>query len=362
MVAALSAAARLGLLVKKVTDLEIARSLTAIVLDKTGTLTTGKLNVTRLRPVEGVTAEELLRAALAVEQNSRHPVARAIVEVAERARLTAAAPTDFEEASGRGVRGTVDGATVLVGRSTWLAEQGVDVEGVDASGTEGLSLLYVARGGKVLGWIGLEDKTRPDAARAIGRLGELGVRQRVMLTGDRWSVARKVAAEMNCTDLKAEVLPGEKLAAVDQLRSMGHTVAVVGDGVNDAPALAAGDISIAMGAAGSDVAIHSASIALMNNNLNRIPFLVQLSRRCFEIIRQNMVFGVVYVVLTLSLSAAGYVEPILAAFMHTGSSLIVVFNSTRLVRQGEDLDQQAFEQEQRERRPTVRLEAVGASA
>ncbi|MBN2445162.1 MAG: cadmium-translocating P-type ATPase [Phycisphaerae bacterium] len=362
MVAALSAAARLGLLIKKVTDLEVARNLTAIVFDKTGTLTTGKLNVTRMRPVDGIEPEDLLRTAVGAEQNSRHPVARAIVEVAEKARVSAKKPTEFEEVSGRGVRAKIDGADVLVGRPAWLEEQGVDTSGVDTAGTEGLSLLYVARDSKVLGWVGLEDKTRTDAARAIDALAELGVRERVMLTGDRWSVARKVAAEMHCSGVKAEVLPGEKLTAVDQLRAAGHTVAVVGDGVNDAPALAAGDISIAMGAAGSDVAIHSASIALMNNNLNRIPFLVALSRRCFEVIRQNMVFAIAYVVLTLAFSAAGYVPPILAAFLHVASSIVVVFNSTRLVREGEDLDRQTYEEEQRRKRPTVQLEAVPAPA
>ena len=362
MVAALSAAARLGLLIKKVTDLEIARNLTAIVFDKTGTLTTGKLSVSRIRPAEGVQAEDLLRTALSAEQNSRHPVARAIVEIAQQARLTAPAPTAFEEVSGRGVIATVGGSKIRIGRPNWLEDAGLSTADIDTAGTDGLSLLYVAKDQQVLGWVGLEDKTRTDAAKSIDELGELNVRERVMLTGDRWSVARKVAAEMHCTGVKAEVLPAEKLAAVDQLREHGHTVAVVGDGVNDAPALAAGDISIAMGAAGSDVAIHSASIALMNNNLNRIPFLVKLSRRCFDVIRQNMLFSVVYVVATLAGSAAGWIPPILAAFLHVASSIVVVFNSTRLVREGEDLDRQTYEEEQRAKRPTVRLEAVPAAA
>jgi Cd2+/Zn2+-exporting ATPase len=339
MVAALSAAARLGLLIKKVTDLEVARNLTAIVFDKTGTLTTGKLNVTRMRPAPGIDAEALLRTALSAEQNSRHPVARAVVEVAAKARLTATQPRDFEEVSGRGVRAVDEsGAEILVGRATWLEEKGIALTSLDTSNTEGLSLLYVARDGQPLGWIGLEDKTREDAALAVDELGELGVRERVMLTGDRATVARKVAAEMHCTGLKAEVLPQEKLDAVDQLRTKGYRVAVVGDGVNDAPALAAGDISIAMGAAGSDVAIHSASIALMNNNLNRIPFLVRLSRKTFDIVKQNMVFSVVYVIGALAFSAYGAIPPMVAAVLHVVSSIVVVFNSTRLVREGEQLE------------------------
>jgi Cd2+/Zn2+-exporting ATPase len=364
MVAALSAAARLGLLIKKVTDLEVARKLTAIVFDKTGTLTTGKLSVTRMKPVDGVSAEDLLRTALIAEQNSRHPVARAVVEVAKQANITAPEASNFEEVSGRGVRAEHNGEELFVGRATWLEERGLNPSVLDISQTEGLSLLYVARGSQLLGWIGLEDKTREDAAMAVAELGELGVRERVMLTGDRATVARKVAAAMNCTGLKAEILPHEKLDAVDQLRSQGHSVAVVGDGVNDAPALAAGDISIAMGAAGSDVAIHSASIALMNNNLNRIPFLVSLSRKTFSVIQQNMIFSVLYVIGALAFSAYGWITPMLAAVLHVVSSIVVVFNSTRLVREGEDLDMQSYQREQARQKAQsrVQLESVSPTA
>ncbi len=355
LVAALGAAARLGVLIKNVTDLEIARGLTAIVFDKTGTLTTGQLNVTRLKPVDGVDPAELLHAAAAAEQSSRHPVARAVMKVAAKARVAPDQPQEFEEVSGRGVRAVLNGSEILVGRNTWLQERGISLDAVDTSNSEGLSLLFVTKDGRALGWIGLEDRTRPDAARAMDRVRNLGVKNLVMVTGDRWSVARKVAAEMHCTDVQAEVLPGEKLEMVDQLKKE-HTVAVVGDGVNDAPALAAGHISIAMGAAGSDVAIHSASIALMNNNLNRIPFIVELSRLCVAVIRQNMIFGVSYVLFLLVLSAAGYVSPVLAAFLHASSSIVVVFNSARLVRSGEGLD--TLPPDEDETRPRVTLERV----
>ncbi len=338
MVAALSAAARLGVLVKSVATLETARNLTAIVFDKTGTLTTGQLSVSRLNPVEGVEGAELLRTAAAVETNSRHPVARAVVEVANRARLDLPKAGGFEEASGRGVRAEVDGEEVLIGRATWLAERGIDLGGVDETGSEGLSLLYVTKGGRVLGWIGLEDRTRPDAKRAVEELREANIRKLVMVTGDRWSVAKRVGAEMGVSDVQAEVLPAEKLELVDELKRAGHTVAVVGDGVNDAPALAAGHISLAMGAAGSDVAINSASIALMNNNLNRIPFLVRLSRKAIGVVRQNLTFAMAYIVALLALSAYGLVPPIVAVLLHLVSSLVVVFNSARLVREGEEIE------------------------
>ena len=338
MVAALSAAARLGVLIKNITDLETACGLTAIVFDKTGTLTTGELSVTRLQPADGVEGGQLLAAAAAAEQSSRHPVARAVVEVARRARLTLADAAEFEEFAGHGVRAVIDGDEVLVGRQNWLAERGVDVSSLDVTDAEGLSLLVVTRAGRLLGWIGLEDKTRADAADALDALRDIGLQQLVMVTGDRWSVAKRVAAEIHCTDVQAEVLPDQKLKIVNDLKAAGHWVAVVGDGVNDAPALAAGDISIAMGAAGSDVAIHSASIALMNNNLNRIPFLVLLSRQAVRVSRQNLAFSVSLIILVICALPFVAIHPIEAVLLHVFSSLVVLFNSARLVREGEDLD------------------------
>ncbi|MHC4996473.1 MAG: heavy metal translocating P-type ATPase, partial [Planctomycetota bacterium] len=340
MVAALSAASRLGVWVKDVADLEKARNLTGIVFDKTGTLTTGVLSVTKLSPVEGVEGVDLLVAASSAEQHSKHPVARAVMDVARKAKLNVPQTDEFEEVPGQGVRVKQNGDDVLVGRATFLEARGVDVSGVDAEGSEGLSLLYAAKNGKVLGWLGLEDKTRGDASGAMNQLRDMGLKKLVMVTGDRWSVAKRVASEMHCTDVQAEVLPGQKLELVDALKGQGHQVAVVGDGVNDAPALAAGDISIAMGAAGSDVAIHSASIALMNNNLNRIPFLIGLSHRTFGVVRQNMIFSVLYIVimsLLIVLGAFGESTPIVAVICHFLSSFVVVFNSARLVREGENL-------------------------
>jgi len=341
MVAALSAAARLGVLIKNVVNLEFARGLSAVVLDKTGTLTTGELSVTRMMPAPGVDGVELLQVAATAEQMSKHPVARAVVEVARKANLALTRPEHFQERMGLGVEAKLDGHVYRVGRGTWLREQGVDMslmDNPDYAEAEGMSVLYVTRDGQCLGWIGMEDRTRDEARQALSDLRELGVRQLVMVTGDRWSVARRVAAEMGCTDVQAEVLPAEKLALVDKLKEAGHKVAVVGDGVNDAPALAAGDLGIAMGAAGSDVAINSASIALMNNDLSRLPFLMKLSRATIKVIYQNLVFGVLFIVFMLILAGFGGLPAMLAAFLHTVASAIVVFNSARLVRFGEDLD------------------------
>ncbi len=159
----------------------------------------------------------------------------------------------------------------------------------------------------------------------------------VMITGDRWSVARRVAKEMGCTEVQAEALPADKLELVSAMRKQGHRVAVVGDGVNDAPALAAGDLSIAMGAAGSDVAINSANIALMNTDLKRLPFLVHLSRRTSAVIHQNLLFGVLFIIGFLIMAGMGKILPIWGAVLHTVGATFVIFNSARLVRLGEEL-------------------------
>lgn len=340
MVAALSCAARLGILVKNVADLEAAGRLTAIIFDKTGTLTTGQLAVSKLTPVKGVDPAAMLTAAASVEQFSKHPAAKALVEVAKKARLNLIKPDDFQETAGRGVSATVEGKAVLVGRDSWLKEQGVDMSTVSSDEMkppEGVSLLYVAQDGKCVGWIGMEDRTRPEARSAIADLAQAGMKRLVMVTGDRLAVAKRVAAEMGCGEVKAQCLPHEKLQLVHQLQQNGHRVAVIGDGVNDAPALAAGDLGVAMGAAGSDIAINSASIALMNNDLNRISFLIHLSRTTRKVVTQNLGFGILFIIIGIIFSGQGWLTPIAAVLLHLVSSLVIVFNSARLVRLGEEL-------------------------
>ncbi len=339
MVAAISAAARLGVLVKNVADLEIAGKMTALVFDKTGTVTTGRLYVTKLTPAEGVEPAELLADAASAEQMSKHPAARALQEVAKDANLTLPTTEGFEETPGKGVMAKIDGTTIRVGRDTFLAENNVDMSCVSDPAMheeQGFSTLYVAKDDRCIGWIGMQDKTRPEAQRAVRELVDMGIKRVTMLTGDRHEVANRVAGELGCTDFRAQCLPQDKLSIVEQIKGDGHTVVVVGDGINDAPALAAGDLGIAMGAAGSDVAINSASIALMNNDLRRIPFLVDVSRKTRRVINQNLGFGVGFIVIGISLSK--FVPPEVAAFLHFASSLVVVFNSARLVRQGEHLD------------------------
>ena len=341
MVAALSAAARLGILVKNISDLEAAARITAFVFDKTGTLTTGKLVVSRLNPLGDTAPAELLRLAASAERFSNHPTAKAMVQLAEEAGVPFADVTGFKETAGRGVGATIEGAKVLVGRAAWLKDNGVTgdfIKSVDLDETAGFSLLFIARNDQCIGWVGLQDQTRPEAAEAIRGLQEAGIRRIAMVSGDRKPVAERVAAEIGVPEVVAECLPQDKVEFVKACKAKGYRVAVIGDGVNDAPALAAGDISIAMGAAGSEVAINSATIALMNNDLRRLPFLVKISRMARSVINQNFLFGILFVVVVLTAGAMGYVHPIVAAMLHNAGALIVVFNSARLVRQGEELE------------------------
>jgi Cd2+/Zn2+-exporting ATPase len=341
MVAALSAAARLGILIKNVGDIEAAARINAFVFDKTGTLTTGQLAVSRLAPIGEIKPAELLRLAASAERYSNHPTAKALAVLAGEAGVPLVEPKDFSETAGRGIRAKVDGEDVIIGRAQWLRDNGVagDFAGaVDLNETEGFSLIFVARRGQCVGWIGLEDQTRSEARESLAGLKEQGARRIAMVSGDRQPVAARVAREIACEEVVAECLPQNKVEFVRQMRSRGYRVAVVGDGVNDAPALAAGDMGIAMGAAGSEVAIHSATIALMNNDLRRLPFLVRLSRQTRAVINQNFLFGVFFIVGGLAAAAFGYLNPIVAAILHNVGSLIVVFNSARLVRQGEELE------------------------
>ncbi|MEE2714664.1 MAG: cation-translocating P-type ATPase [Verrucomicrobiota bacterium] len=341
IVASLSAAARLGVLIKQVSDIELAARINAFVFDKTGTVTTGKLAVSRMKPVEGSESADLLLAAASAERYSNHPTAKAMATLASEVDLDLVEPEDFTETAGKGVSARINGATVLVGRQAWMEENNVDgdFEGsVDLDETQGYSLVFVASEGKYIGWIGMSDQTREEAAEAMASLKEEGVRRVSLVSGDRTPVAERVSAEIGCDDVSAECLPGDKVDYVKNTRSKGYKVAVVGDGVNDAPALAAGDIGIAMGAAGSEVAIKSATIALMNNDLRRLPFLVRLSRMTRAVINQNFLFGIFFVIGGLVLAWMGYITAVMAAALHVVGSLFVVFNSARLVRQGEELE------------------------
>lgn len=343
IVAALSASARVGILIKNVADLELASRINAFVFDKTGTLTTGRLAVSRLAPMGHTTPAELLQIAASAEQFSNHPTAKALAALARETGVPLAGTAQFSEAAGRGIKARLNGDTIVVGRPQWLQDNGVAAgfpSSVDLEETEGWSLIFVGRNQRCIGWIGLQDQTREEARASVAALKSLGMRQVAVVSGDRQPVARRVGHEIGCDDAVGDCLPQDKVEFVRRMRAKGYHIAVVGDGVNDAPALAAGDLGIAMGAAGSEVAIHSATIALMNNDLRRLPFLVQLSRHTRCVINQNFLLGLSFVLGGMVLGAMKYITPVVAAMFHVSGSLLVVFNSFRLMRLGEDFGPQ----------------------
>lgn len=334
VVAAVAAAARLGIFIKNVSHLELAAKLTAFVFDKTGTLTDGELSVVRLNPFGETAPSELLLWASSAESHSNHPTAVALQKLASEAGVELKEPLNFEEIHGKGVSATVDGQQCYVGRAAWLESLDLKIDATEED--HDMSVVYVAVGGKVLGWVGFRDKLRDEAPQIITDLRDLGIRHCAMVTGDRSSVAEKVAGSLQLEDYQGECLPETKVEYVRNIKR-NSTVAFVGDGVNDAPALAASDLSIAMGAIGSDIAVNSASIALMTNDLRRIPMLVYLSRKSRMIINQNLFVGMLFVFGGMILSVFGWMTPIWAAFLHTFSTLLIIFNSARLVRTGEEL-------------------------
>ena len=335
IVAAVAAAARLGVLIKNISHLELTAKIRAVVFDKTGTLTEGELSVARLSPADQIQPAVLVQTAVSLEAQSNHPTALAIQRLAADAGIKPLPADDLAEEHGKGVSALVNGKRIYVGRAAWLKSFGVTVpESIDES--EGMSVVYVSSETEFLGWIGFKDKIRPEAAEAIRDLKSLGITHCAMVTGDRAAVATVIASQLDIDDVRSDCLPQTKVEYVEKVKE-NSVVAVVGDGVNDAPALAAGDLGIAMGAIGSDIAINSASVALMTNDLRRIPMLVRLSRKTNSIMNQNLAFGLLFVLCGIILSVFGGMDPIMAAVLHTVSTLIVIFNSARLVRTGEEL-------------------------
>ena len=326
MVAALAVASRLGMLVKSPRFFEAALEIDTVVFDKTGTLTTGRLRVVVVRPAPDVAEEQVLALAARLEAGSTHPIARAITEETRARGIFFQAAQEVKESPGLGLRGGM----VLAGRAEWLRAEGVAVPEGFADADH--SVLHVARDGRFMGSILLADTVRAEAAAAIAGLRRLGVEAFVMLTGDRPAVAGRIAAELGITRCRANCLPEEKLAEVRALKTAGHRVLVIGDGVNDAPALAAGDVGVAMGALGSDVAIKTADVALMGGDLRHLPSFLALSDHTLRIINQNLVWGFAFIALFIALSAFGFVSPITAAVLHEFSAFFVIFNSARLLR------------------------------
>jgi Cd2+/Zn2+-exporting ATPase len=331
MVAALAAASRMGILVKSVRFFEVANDIDTVVFDKTGTLTTGELRVAAITPNDGMAENELLALVAAVEQHSTHPIARAVVTEAQDRQLEIGDAEDVQEKHGHGLLARVGQLDVLVGRGSWLREQAIEIPQKERN-FDDLSALHVGVNRKLAGIIYLSDTVRAEAKNVSANLRQSGVDHLMMLTGDRRTVAESIAEHVGMTEFEADCLPEQKQKAVHKLKAAGRKVMVVGDGVNDAPALAAGDLSVAMGALGSDVAIQTADIALMANDLRRVPHFLALSDKALRIINQNMLCGLAFIGAAIVLSGVGLIPPIAAAFVHEFGAFFVIFNSARLLR------------------------------
>ncbi|WP_435877791.1 heavy metal translocating P-type ATPase [Streptomyces kurssanovii] len=324
--------AQLGILIKGPEVLESTRKVDTVVLDKTGTVTTGRMTLQGVHPAETADATDLLRLAGALEQASEHPVARAVTErAAERLRDRLPAVEDFVNVPGLGVRGVVEGHEVLAGRARLLEEAGVEVPGEllrTAAGDSGRTAVFAARDGKALGVLTVADAVKDTSAEAVRELRALGLTP-VLLTGDARAVAEKVAAEVGVEEVYAEVMPEEKVRLVERLQAQGRTVAMVGDGVNDAAALATADLGLAMGT-GTDVAIEAGDLTLVRGDLRVAADAIRLARRTLATIKGNLYWAFGYNVAALPLAASGLLNPMIAGFAMAFSSVFVVFNSLRL--------------------------------
>jgi Cd2+/Zn2+-exporting ATPase len=336
VLAGIAQAARNGVLIKGGAHLEHLGSVRALALDKTGTLTEGKPRVTRALPFEGVTEEELVRTAAAVEQQSQHPLAEAVVRRAEEMGLALPDAGALESVTARGVRAEVEGEVVSIGNLRLWEDGGTAVPdeiraGMDRLQGEGSSVMAVAHGRRWLGVIGLADRPREGAREVLERLHELGIRRVVMLTGDNRGVAEVIARELGVDDVRAELLPEDKVVAIRELVAEHDGVAMVGDGVNDAPALANATIGIAMGGAGTAVALETADVALMADDLGKLPFAVGLSRKSRSVIRQNLGISLAVIALLIVATTTGLFGIGPAVIVHEGSTLLVVANALRLL-------------------------------
>jgi Cd2+/Zn2+-exporting ATPase len=337
IVSGLAGAARAGILIKGGLHLENAGSVTTVAFDKTGTLTVGRPVVTDVFPLkEGLDEKALLRLAAAIEQGSEHPLARAILAKASEQGIAPPPVTDFEALIGRGVRASVEGQVLYLGNERLSHERGIctptSEETLLRFEQDGKTAVSLTSESEPLGVIAIADQVRPEAKESIAALRVLGIRHIVMLTGDNEGTARAVAGQLGIDDFRAGLLPDDKVEAIRELEGTGERVAFVGDGVNDAPALALATVGLAMGAAGTDATLETADIALMADDLSKLPLALRLSRRTLGIIKQNIAFSIAIKVVFLALALGGWATLWMAVASDMGASLAVIANGLRALR------------------------------
>jgi P-type E1-E2 ATPase len=299
-----------------------------VVLDKTGTLTYGNPEVIGIHGAPGIAEECVLEAAAIAERPSEHPLARAIIKKAAERSLSVTEPTSFNYIPGKGLICSVDGEEIIIGNRALFAERGLPLNGFGGAATHASEIL-VARQGQLLGTVQIADRLRPEAVAAVGALQQIGLRT-ILLTGDAKKIARAVGKELGIDEVDAELLPEQKLSRIKALLAEGRTVAMIGDGINDAPALMQASVGIAMGS-GTDVARESANIMLLGNDLLKFVEAVKIARRCHRIIMANFIGTLLVDGVGVGLAAFGMLNPLLAAFIHVASELAFILNSARLL-------------------------------
>ena len=336
IVSALAGAAQQGVLVKGGIHLERLAGVRVVAFDKTGTVTTGRLTLDAIHPVGDRSADDLLALAASVESQSEHPIAEAIVSAAQQRSIRLSAPMDVRALPGLGVEGRVGSASIVCGTPRLFSERGAMTPAIANLAqqvvADGLSPIVVARDGVSIGVLGVKDRPKADAARVVSDLRAQGVSRVAMITGDHDAAARATGSQLGVDDVRSGQLPEDKVTAVENLRHAHGAVAMVGDGVNDAPALAAADVGIVMGAMGSDAALETADIALMTDELPKVPYTIRLSRATLANIRANVALSIGLKVAFVVLAVAGVATLWMAVLADTGASALVVANAVRLRR------------------------------
>jgi Zn2+/Cd2+-exporting ATPase len=339
IVTAIGQAARQGVLIKGGTYLEEIGKVSTIAFDKTGTLTTGTPEVTDIYPFGGLDEKEVLKIAAAIEKQSEHPLASAILRKAEELQISfdSLQVSEFRAMTGKGAAARVNGTMYYIGKPSLFSDTsiGEDVRAqITRAQKQGHTVMLLGDETKVLGMIAVSDQLRENAAFVLETLRNLGISQTIMLTGDHETTARAIASSLSLTDIRAELLPEEKLTAIQMLQQQSGRIAMVGDGVNDAPALAAASIGIAMGDIGTDVALETADVVLMGDDLGKLPYVIRLGRKTLRIIQQNIAIAFLLKVLALVLIIPGWLTLWMAIFADMGATLLVLLNSMRLLRLG----------------------------
>lgn len=336
IVTAIGNAARQGVLIKGGVHLEQLGHIEAVAFDKTGTLTKGQPAVTDIVTTENWSEDYVLQLVAAVEKQSQHPLAKAILNRLHDKKLSELIPTNFQSVTGKGAYATVDNQIIYVGSMKWATsltsvDQNIESQ-VKNLQEQGKTVVAAVSNNQLIGLVAIADQLRHESKDVLNKLNALKVKHMVMLTGDAEPTAKAIATSLKMTDVRAGLLPEEKLKAIKDLRKQFGAVAMVGDGVNDAPALATANVGIAMGGAGTDAALETADIALMGDDLTKLPYTIGLSRKTLRIIKENIIFALVLKLIALLLVIPGWLTLWIAIFADMGATLLVVFNSLRLIR------------------------------